>query len=108
MEEEIQALEENHTWTIEELPPDKKAISCKWVCRVKYKSDGSIERHKAQLVIRGDHQVEGFDFHETFAPVAKMTSVRVFLSVAVAKGWDLQQMDVNNAFFMVIWKKKFI
>jgi len=71
MTEEIQALEENQTWTIEDLPTGKKPISCKWVYRIKYKSDGSIERYKARLVVRGDHQVEGFDFHETFAPVQK-------------------------------------
>ena len=80
------------------LPSGKKPISCKWVYRVKYNSDGSIQRYKACLVIRGDHQITGFDFSETFAPVAKMTSVQVFLSVAVAKGWALHQMDVNNAF----------
>ena len=48
-------------------------------------------------MIRGDHQDEGFDYNETFAPVAKMTSVRIFLSVTVAKGWELYQKDVNNA-----------
>ena len=98
MAEEIRASEENKTWTIEELPPGKKPISCKWVYRVKYRSDGTIERFKARLVVRGDHQLEGFDFTETFAPVAKMYSVRTFLSVAVARGREIHQMDVNNAF----------
>jgi len=98
MAKEIEALEMNKTWTIEDLTAGKKPINCKWVYRVKYNSDGSIERYKARLVIRGDQQVDGFDYHETFAPVAKMVSIRCFLSVAVARGWELHQMDVNNAF----------
>ena len=64
----------------------KKPINYKWVHKVKYNSDGSTERYKARLVIRGDEQIEGFDHHETFAPIAKMVSVRCFLSVAAAKG----------------------
>jgi len=86
MGEEIRALEENQTWTVEDLPLGKKPINCKWIYKVKYQSDGTIERFKARLVVRGDHQLEGFDFNETFAPIAKMTSVRTFLSVAIAKG----------------------
>jgi len=97
-EEEIHALKANQTWTIEDSPPPNKPISSKWVYKVKYKLDGSVERYNAHLVIRGDYQAAGFDYTETFAPDIKMTSVRVFLSVVVAKGWHLHQLDINNAF----------
>ncbi|KAJ4771370.1 Retroelement pol polyprotein-like [Rhynchospora pubera] len=98
MQIEIEALERNNTWSIEDLPSNKKAIGCKWVYRIKYNSDGSVERYKARLVVLGNRQVEGIDFKETFAPVAKMVSVRTFLAVVVAKDWELHQMDVHNAF----------
>jgi len=98
MTEEIEALAKAGTWEIVDLPPGKNPIGCKWVYRVKYNSDGSVQRYKARLVIRGDHQEEGIDYTETFAPVAKMTSVRCFFSVAIAKGWELHQLDVNSAF----------
>ena len=98
MLKEIEALEENNTWSVKLSPPRKTPINCKWVFKVQYKSDGSIERYKARLVIRRDEQIGGFDYSETFALVAKMTRVRTFLAVAVTKGWDLHQMDVNNAF----------
>ena len=98
MTEEIKALEKNATWEIVDLPPGKKPISCKWVYRVEYNSDDTIRRYKARLVICGDNQIEVFDFNETLAPVAKITSVHCFLAVAVARRWELHQMDVNNVF----------
>lgn len=98
MKAEINALEETGTWTIEDLPPGKKAIRSKWVYKVKYNSDGTGEHLKARVVVRGDTQTEGIDYNETFAPVAKLVSVWVFLAIAFIKGWELHQMEVNNAF----------
>jgi len=98
MKEEIQALEENGTWTTEDLPPGKKAIGCKWIYNIKYNSDGCIERHKARLVIHGNIQVKGVDYNETFSPATKMVTVRTFLASAAAKNSQLHQMDVRNAF----------
>ncbi|GJT23079.1 retrovirus-related pol polyprotein from transposon TNT 1-94 [Tanacetum coccineum] len=98
MKAEIDALESNGTWELVTLPPGKKAIGCKWVYKTKYNSDSTVERHKARLVIYRNKQREGIDYKETFAPVAKMVTVRTFLSVAAVKNWELHQMDVHNAF----------
>ena len=98
MRNEIQALEDNETWTVEDLPLGKKAIGSKWVYKIKYNSDGSIERCKTCLVILGNKQVEDIDYNETFAPTAKMVTVRTFLAIAAAKGWELHQIDEHNAF----------
>ncbi|CAJ2636929.1 unnamed protein product [Trifolium pratense] len=98
MQNEIDALENNSTWTVETLPPNKKAIGCKWVYKIKYHSNGTIERFKAILVILRNNQVEGLDYNETFVAVVKMVTVRTFLAIAAAKRWELHQMDVHNAF----------
>ena len=97
MAAEIVALEANNTWTLTLLLAGKKPIGRKWVYKITYKVDGSIERYKARLVAKGFTQKEEADYFETFSLVAKMVSVKV-LAVATIKGWSLSQLDVNNAF----------
>ncbi len=98
MQAEIQALEENNTWNITELPASKTPIGCKWVFKIKYKANGTIKRQKAHLVGKGYTQQKVTDYFDTFSPVAKMTIVRLLLAIVSANNWILQQLDVNNAF----------
>ncbi|XP_061367490.1 uncharacterized mitochondrial protein AtMg00820-like [Gastrolobium bilobum] len=98
MQAEIYALEQNNTWVLVDRLPDKRIIGCKWVYKIKLKIDGSIERYKARLIVKGYTQIEGVDYFDTFFPVAKMTIVRVLLSMVASRGWHLLQLDVNNAF----------
>lgn len=98
MAEEWSALERNDTWELTELPPDRQAISCKWVFKVKRNSDGQIERFKARLVVRGFSQRPGLDYGETFAPVATIDSIRILLALAASKRMKLLHFDITTAF----------
>ena len=95
---EAGAMIKNDTWYESELPKGKKAVSSRWIFTIKYKADGQIERKKTRLVARGFTQTYGEDYIETFAPVAKLHTIRIVLSLAVNLGWGLWQMDVKNAF----------
>ncbi|GJS97691.1 putative RNA-directed DNA polymerase [Tanacetum coccineum] len=98
MQKEVKALEKNGTWTLEYLPEGKRAIDSKWVYKIKLKPNGEVERYKARLVEKEFNQMEGMDYHDTFAPVAKLVTIRTLLAIAVKRDWIIHQLDVNNAF----------
>lgn len=80
------------------LPEGQKAIGVKWVFKVKKNAHGEVERHKARLVAKGYKQKEGIDYNEVFAPVARLETVRLLISLAAHNHWKIYQMDVKSAF----------
>lgn len=98
MQSEMQAIEENQTWVVSDLPAKQKAIGLKWIFKVKKDPEGNIVKHKARLVAKGYAQRHGVDFDEVFAPVARIETVRVLLALAAQGGWEVHHMDVKSAF----------
>jgi hypothetical protein len=79
-------------------PFGTKPIRCKWVFKNKYRSDGSLDKHKTRLVAKGFAQKEGVDYEETFSPTTKWATIRTLFSMATQNGWKIHQMDVKTAF----------
>ncbi|KAH0818317.1 hypothetical protein GEV33_004473 [Tenebrio molitor] len=98
MDEEIQSLKQNQTWTLVEPPKNQQFIDNRWVYKIKRNEDGSVQKYKARLVARGFRQVAGVDYNETFSPVTKFDSIRMILCVAVSEKLILRQFDVKTAF----------
>ena len=96
--EDFHSLQENETWELVPLPPKRKLVQRKWIFRTKIAADGSNIKHKAILVSKVYSQVHGIDYTDTFAPVAKMDSIRLVLAMVASKGWEVHHMDVKSVF----------
>lgn len=95
MDDEVHALFKNGTWDLVPKPEDVQPVSCKWVYKIKRKTDGSVDWYKALLVAHGFSQKYGEDYEET-CPIAKMTSLRLVLALAASNDWKLWQLDGNT------------
>ena len=98
MHEELNNFTRNEVWTLEERPQGARVIGTKWVFRNKQDDQGVVVRNKTRLVAKGFSQVEGLNFGETFAPVARLEAIRILLAYASHHEIKLYQMDVKSVF----------
>jgi hypothetical protein len=98
MVEEYDSIVKNSVWDIVPRPIDKSVVGSRWIYKVKQDADGSVEKYKARFVARRFSQIEGIDYGETFAPVARYSSIRSILALSTQMGWRIHQMDVKTAF----------
>ena len=98
IQDEMDSIMSNHTWELVDLPHGSKPIGCKWVFKRKYNSDGTLNTYKARLVAKGFRQKEGIDYFDTYAPVARITTIRVLFALASLHNLYVHQMDVKTAF----------
>eukprot|EP00268_Persea_americana_P008044 TRINITY_DN13089_c0_g1_i1.p1 TRINITY_DN13089_c0_g1~~TRINITY_DN13089_c0_g1_i1.p1 ORF type:complete len:530 (+),score=94.20 TRINITY_DN13089_c0_g1_i1:90-1592(+) len=98
MDADIASIEKNNTWELTDLPRGQKTIGVKWVFKTKLNEKGEIDKHKARLVAKGYKQEFGVDYKEVFAPVARLDTIRLVVSMAAQNSWPIFQLDVKSAF----------
>jgi hypothetical protein len=108
MTEEYQSIIKKDVWEIVPRPKSKDVVSSKWLFKIKHAVDGSIEKYKARFVARGFSQKEGIDYEETFAHVARYTSIRTIIALATKMKWKLHQMDVKTTFLNGVIEEVYI
>ncbi|KAL4282561.1 hypothetical protein GQ457_16G016260 [Hibiscus cannabinus] len=97
MKSEISIIEKNGAWFLTNLPSGKHAIGVKWVHRTKCNPDGTIFKHKARLVVKGYAQIGGVDYGDTFAPVARLDTIKLLIAMAGQLGWNVFHLGVKSA-----------
>lgn len=95
---ELQPLDDNHTWDLVPLSPNKKSIGYKWIFKLKFMANGTIERYKPRLVAKGITQTEGIHYQKTFSTMVKMNTIRLLLSIVASNNWHIHQLNINTAF----------
>ncbi|GKE59036.1 zinc finger, CCHC-type containing protein, partial [Tanacetum coccineum] len=98
VDDEIGSIMKNNTWVLSDLPPGCKPLGCKWIFKKKMKVDGTINKFKARLVIQGFRQKEGINYFDTYAPFARISTIRLLIALAATHNLVIHQMDVKTTF----------
>ena len=98
MVDEYDSIVRNSAWEIVPRPEGKSVVGLRWIYKVKQAADGSVEKYKARFFARGFSQIEGIDYEETFAPIARYSSIRTILSLSAQMWWNIHQIDVKTVF----------
>ena len=98
MVEEYDSIVKNSAWEIVPRPVGKSVVGSRWIYKVNQAANGSVKKYKARFVSQGFSQIEGIDNEETFAPVARYSSIRTILALSAQMGWHIHQMDVKTTF----------
>ena len=106
MDQEIDAIERYQTWELVKAPKGKKPIGVKWIYKTKLYAQGEVKKHKARLVVKGYKQTYRVDYKDIFAPVARLETIRLILSLAAQNKWQVHQMDVKSAFLNGVLQEK--
>lgn len=106
MDDEINSIMKNETWTLQHLPEGAKSIGVKWIFKTKLNERGEISKYKARLVAKGYSQKEGIDYTEVYAPVARMDTIRTILNIAAREAWTIFQLDVKSVFLYGVLKEE--
>ena len=96
--DEVESILQNHTWELLDLPSDSKPLGYKWIFEKKMKADGSIDKYKARLVIKGYKQKEVLDYFDTYSLVTRISFIRMLITIAAIHNLEIHQMDVKTAF----------
>ena len=97
MKDEMDALAQNSTWKLVQLPETRKAISNRRIYKKKRNAEGDVVRYKARLVVRGFVQKEGIDYNKFFSPVTRLNRIRSIISITACEGLELYQFDIKAA-----------
>jgi hypothetical protein len=98
MQQEYSSLMDNGTWELVDLPPDRVVVNNMWIYKVKSGTMGDVSRLKARFVAKGCSQRVGLGYTETFSPIIRMASLRLFLAITAARDLEFHELDIDTAF----------